>query len=177
MGVRRPVSPPRLLIAVALILPMALVIGVLVAVAVVRGQRPAPLPLPAVAAPSASSADCARLVATLPRELDGGALGSLDRRELAAPVPSGAAAWGEPPVVLHCGLDRPTELTATSRLLAVSEVQFLETPHPTASAWLAVDRSVYVVVALPRGTGSGPLQQIAEVIAKTLPARQLDLPR
>ncbi|MGQ0773033.1 MAG: DUF3515 domain-containing protein [Pseudonocardiales bacterium] len=172
-----PAGTPRLLIAVTLILPMALVIGVLVAAAVVRGQRPAPLLLHPAAAPAADSADCTHLLAALPQQLDGGAQGSLDRRELAASVPSGAAAWGEPPVVLRCGLDRPAELTATSRLLDVSGVQFLGIPHPTANAWVAVDRPRYVVVALPPGAGSGPLQQIAEVIAETLPTRQLDLPR
>ncbi|MGH3929587.1 MAG: DUF3515 domain-containing protein [Pseudonocardiaceae bacterium] len=177
MGTRRQVGMPRLLSAVALILPMALVVGVLVTASVVRGQRPPPLLLPVAAAPEADSADCAHLAATLPQELDGGAQGSLDRRELAAAVPSDVAAWGEPPVVLRCGLDRPAELTATSRLLDISGVQFLETPHPTASAWVAVDRPRYVAVVLPPGSGSGPLQQIAEVITETLPARPLDLPR
>ncbi|MGH3939429.1 MAG: DUF3515 domain-containing protein [Pseudonocardiaceae bacterium] len=167
---------PRLLTAVTLLLPLALVVGVLVIASVVRGQRPAPLLLPAIAAPAADSADCTHLMAALPQELDGGAQGPLGRRELAAPVPSGSAAWGEPPVVLRCGLDRPAELTATSRLLDVSGVQFLEISHPAASAWVAVDRPRYVAVALPPGAGSGPLQQIAEVIIEALPPRQLDLP-
>lgn len=175
MGAGRPASTPRLVLTVALILPVALVVGVLIAVAVVRGQRPAPLPLPTETAPSADSANCAHLLAALPQKLDGTA-GGLDRRELAAPLPPGATAWGEPPVVLRCGLHRPAELTATSRLLDVSGVALLEIPHAAASAWVAVDRPVYVAVSLPPGTGSGPLQRIAEVIAATLPARELDIP-
>ncbi|MGB8199662.1 MAG: DUF3515 domain-containing protein, partial [Pseudonocardiaceae bacterium] len=79
-------------------------------------------------------------------------------------------------VVLRCGLDRPAELTTTSRLLEISGVQFLETASSGASTWVAVDRPVYVVVALPPTSGSGPLQQIATVIAKTLPRRDVDLP-
>jgi hypothetical protein len=80
-------------------------------------------------------------------------------------------------VVLRCGLDRPAELTASSRLLGVSGVQFLEIPKPGASTWVAVDRPVYVVVDLPPTSGSGPLQQLATVIARTLPQRNLDIPR
>jgi Protein of unknown function (DUF3515) len=156
---------------------MALVVGVLIAAAMVRDQPLDPLGLAVVPAPSASSVDCIRLMAALPGELDGGELGSLERRQLAAPVPAGAAAWGEPPVVLRCGLNRPPDLTATSRLLAVSGVQFLEIVNPGTSSWAAVDRSVYVVVDLPPISGSGPLQQIANAIANTLPQREVDIPR
>ncbi|MCA1677003.1 MAG: DUF3515 domain-containing protein, partial [Actinobacteria bacterium] len=102
-----PPPAPRWLLGIALVLPIALIVGVLLAAAEVRGQRPAPLPLAAVPAPGADSPDCARLLAALPQDLEGVANESVPRRELAAPVPSGAAAWGEPPVVLRCGLGRP----------------------------------------------------------------------
>ncbi|MGH3917098.1 MAG: DUF3515 domain-containing protein [Pseudonocardiaceae bacterium] len=174
MGTPHPAGASSRLLAAALILPIVLVVGVLAAAAVVKGQRPAPLLLPA--APAADSADCAHLVTALPQQLDGGAGGGLERRELAAPVPSGVVAWGEPPVVLRCGLDRPAELRVTSRLLDVSGVTLLEIPHSPASIWLVVDRPRYVMVTLPPDAGSGPLQQIAEVIAETMPARKLDFP-
>jgi hypothetical protein len=80
-------------------------------------------------------------------------------------------------VVLRCGLDRPADLTASSRLLSVSGVQFLEIPSGGLSTWVAVDRSVYVTVDLPPTSGSGPLQQLATVIAHTLPQRGLEIPR
>jgi len=150
---------------------------VLIAAAMVRSQTLGPLGLAALPAPSAGSTDCARLLAALPEKLDGGELGALERRQLAAPVPAGAAGWGEPPVVLRCGLDRPAELTATSRLLDISGVQFLELVSPGTSTWTAVDRAVYVVVAQPPNSGSGPLQQIATVIANTLPRRDVDVAR
>jgi hypothetical protein len=79
--------------------------------------------------------------------------------------------------VLRCGLDRPAALTATSRLLMISEVQFLKLPNPDTSTWVAVDRPVYIVVDLPPITGSGPLQQVATVIADILPQRDVDIPR
>jgi hypothetical protein len=59
----------------------------------------------------------------------------------------------------------------------VSGVEFLQIPSPGASTWVAVDRPVYVVVALPPTSGSGPLQQIAKAIASTLPKQGIELGR
>jgi hypothetical protein len=160
----------------ALALVGALVVGVLIAASLVRNQPLGPLGLATVPAPAAGSADCTRLLAALPKQLDGGALGALDRRQLSTLAPAGAAGWGEPPVVLRCGLDRPADLTPSSRLLSVSGVQFLEISGGGMSTWVAVDRSVYVTVALPPTSGSGPLQQLATLIAHILPQRGLDIP-
>jgi Protein of unknown function (DUF3515) len=171
-----PAGTPRWPLAIALALVVALVVGVLIAASLVRNQPLGPLNLAPGPAPAAQSADCTRLLAALPEQLDGGALGALDRRQLQAPAPAGTVAWGEPPAVLRCGLDRPADLTAFSRLLGVSGVQFLEIPSGGRSTWVAVDRPIYVAVALPPTSGSGPLQQLAVVIAHTLPPRDLDLP-
>ena len=174
---QRSTGPPRWPLGVALVLVLALVLGVLITASMVRNQALEPLGLAVVPAPAAGSADCARLLTALPTALDGGDLGTLPRRKLRPPVPQGAAGWGEPPVVLRCGLDRPANLTATSRLLAVSRVEFLSIPNGGTDTWVAVDRSVYVAVALPPRSGSGPLQQIATVISHTLPAQEVSIPR
>lgn len=181
-------GPPRWRLGLALVLPVALVAGVLIAAAVVRGQRPEPLGLAAVPAPDAGSAECTELLAALPAELDGPQELTLPRRPLTTPAPAGAAAWGEPAVVLRCGLPRPPELTVTSRLLSISGVQFLQLPAPddtpddtsddtsgSTTTWVAVDRPVYVLVTLPAEAGSGPLQQLTEKIAENLPQRDLQL--
>lgn len=172
---------PRWLLGIALVLPLTLIGGILLAATLIRAEPPAPLPLAAVAAPAAGSADCAHLLGALPPKLEGDGNESVRRRDLAAPVPPGTAGWGEPPVVVRCGLGRPAALTVTARLLDISGVQFLALPAPDrpdgaeASSWVAVDRPVYVVVSLPPDVGSGPLQQIAGVIRQTLPPRDLDL--
>lgn len=170
-------NTPRWLLGIALALPVALVVGVLIVAAQVRNQPQIALGLAGVSAPEADSVDCTRLLAALPEELDGGERGTLQRRQLAAPAPAGAAGWGEPPVVLRCGLDRPTDLTATSRLLGISGVQFFKLPNPGTSTWVAVDRPVYVVVDLPPATGSGALQQVATVIAETLAQHDVNISR
>lgn len=168
---------PRWPLVMALALVTILIVAVLIAASLVRNQPLEPLGLATVPAPAADSVDCARLLAALPEQLDGGALGALERRHLSQPAPAGAAGWGEPPVVLRCGLDRPADLTASSRLLGISGVQFIDIPSGGMSTWVAVDRPVYVTVALPPTTGSGPLQQLATVMAHTLPQRGIDIPR
>jgi hypothetical protein len=172
----RSAGMPRWPLGIALALVVTLVVGVLIAASVVRNQPLPPLGLAAVSAPAASSPECTRLLAALPGKLDGGELGALERRQLGAPVPAGVAGWGEPPVVLRCGLDRPPDLTATSRLLSVSGVQFLEIPTRGMSTWVAVDRPVYVAAALPPNSGSGPLQQIAVIISRVLPRQDVNVP-
>ncbi len=164
---------PRWVLATAIGLPTILVIAVIVAATVLRNQEPGPLALTPVPAPEARSASCDRLLAALPEELDGGEGGALDRRAITAPAPAGTAAWGDPAVVLRCGLDRPVELTATSRLLEISGVRFLELTGPAASTWVVVDRPVYIAVTLPASVGSGPLQQIAATVRETLPRRDV----
>lgn len=166
---------PRWVLAVAIGLPSILVIAVVVTAVILRNQEPGPLGLTPVPAPAARSADCVRLLAALPEAVDGGDTGALDRRTIAAPAPPGTAAWGEPAVVLRCGLHRPGELTASSRLLDVSGVQFLELPGPAASTWVVVDRPVYVAVTLPDTVGSGPLQQVAGAVREMLPRQSIDV--
>lgn len=169
-----PAGLPRGVLSVAIGLPSILVITVIVIALILRNQEPGPLSLTPVPAPAARSSDCARLLAALPAEIDGGDAGELDRRTIATPAPAGTAAWGDPAVVLRCGLGRPAELTATSRLLDVSGVRFLELPGPASSTWVVVDRPVYVAVTLPDDLGSGPLQQVAGAARETLPGREVE---
>lgn len=132
--------------------------------------RTGPVALVAVDAPDAGSAECASLLAALPAELPDGD-DPLPELPLAEPAPAGATAWGGDtgePVVLRCGLARPAELTGTSPLRAVSEVQWLPVPGDAATTWYLVDRAVYVALTIPTDTGTGPLQEISATVARTL---------
>ena len=42
------------------------------------------------------------------------------------------------------------------------------------STWFAVDRPVYIALTLPQGSGPTPIQEISDVIAKSLPAKAID---
>ena len=170
---------PAVLIAIAL--PLLLAVA-LAAVAVAArlgwiGGPPAPdaspLAVVPVDAPAATDPGCTALLAALPAELDADA-GPLPTRPLVEPAPPGVRAWAATPrpVVLRCGLPRPVELTPTAALLEINGVRWLPLADPGAPvvSYVAVDRSVYVVFTTPGELGSGPIQQVADVIRETLPA-------
>jgi hypothetical protein len=176
---------PRVLIGVALALPVLLVVGVLIASQVLGRQAdpdPAtgPLALGPVPVPAAASADCARLLSGLPGDINTGD-GLLPRRVLADPVPPHTVAWGgeneasgrpeDQPVVLRCGLPTPPELTPTSPLLDVDGVDWLRIPGVGASTWVTVDRAVFVGLTLPDGIGSGAIQDVSRGVKITLVSR------
>jgi Protein of unknown function (DUF3515) len=176
---------PRVLIAVALALPVLLVVGVLIASQVLGRQADpdpdtGPLALGPVPVPAAASADCARLLSGLPQDIDTGD-GLLPRRVLAAPVPAGTVAWGgekeasgrpeDQPVVLRCGLAAPPELGPTSPLLDVDGVDWFEIPGVGATTWVTADRAVYVGLTLPDGIGSGAIQDVSRGVKITLVSR------
>jgi Protein of unknown function (DUF3515) len=135
-----------------------------------------PVALVPVPAPKAESEECKALLAGLPMQLvSNGA--QLPRRELAAPAPTGAVAWGDKqhqPVVLRCGLDRPGDLSPTSSLREVSDVQWLVITEGDKATWYVVDRPVYVALTVPSDAGTGPLQDISTTIRDTLAKGPVD---
>ena len=56
----------------------------------------------------------------------------------------------------------------------VDTVQWYEVADQGRSTWFAVDRPVYVALTLPQGSGPTPIQDISQVIAKTLGAKPID---
>ena len=164
-----PDGPPRALLIAALALPVAAA-GAVLAVAAAHRAPPAPVAIAAAPAPQATSPECRSLLSTLP-----GRLGDYTRAQAADPVPDGAAAWQGPaadPVVLRCGLDRPAEFVVGSPLQVVDDVQWLRLgdSDTRSSTWVCVDRPVYVALTLPADSGPAPIQDLSEVISRTLPA-------
>ncbi len=180
-------APPRSLVVLAAVLASALAVTVAVLGLVLSPgdsgrdasggatpDTPGPLPLVSIPAPEAGSSECARLVEAAPRELESSGE-QLARRQLAEPAPPATLAWGnDDPVVLRCGLDRPPELTRSSTLRSIDEVRWLPVPGEGSTTWYAVDRDIYVALTVPATAGTGPLQQLSETIAGTLPAVPLD---
>jgi hypothetical protein len=163
----------------AIVLAVLLAIGV-AALGLVLGTgnqtedvpgRTGPLALVSIDAPSAGSPECASLVEKVPVGLPSGK-DMLPRRELATPAPPAAVAWGDArhdPVVLRCGLPRPAELSATSQLRVISDVQWLQLPGSGSSTWVIVDRPVYVALTVPDDAGTGPLQDMSTTVRDLLP--------
>jgi len=165
-------DPPRALLIAAVVVAAGAIIGILV-LAALRQSEPEPqaVAIASVPAPKADSAECGALLDALPDEL-----GDYRRVPAADPAPAGAAAWraDAEPVILRCGLDRPAEFVVGSPLQVVDAVQWFQLADQGRSTWFAVDRPVYVALTLPDGSGPTPIQEISEVIAKSLPAKPID---
>ena len=155
----------------------AVLIAVLAAAAVLiiaaqRSDRP-PVPVSAVRAPQAADPPCTSLLAVLPDRL-----GDYRRAELAFPAPPGVAAWRidatSEPVILRCGLERPDDFVVGSPLQVVDEVSWFRVAEADRVTWFAVDRPVYVALTLPQESGPTPIQELSDVIAKTLPATPIN---
>jgi hypothetical protein len=80
-------------------------------------------------------------------------------------------------VVLRCGLDRPADFVVGSPIQVVDRVQWFEVVAQQQSAgdtgrstWYTVDRPVYVALTLPSGSGPTPIQELSEVIDRTIAA-------
>lgn len=163
-------APPRALMIAALVVAVAAT-GIVLAVAATRSTPEQPVAIAAVPAPSAEGPECRSLMATLPDRL-----GDFRRAAAAEPVPPGTAAWTSEsdadPVILRCGLDRPAEFVVGTPLQLVDDVQWfrMDDPQSARSTWVSVDRPAYVALTLPNGSGSGPIQTMSDVIARTMPA-------
>jgi hypothetical protein len=68
----------------------------------------------------------------------------------------------------------PTELTCSAPIQVVNGVSWLLLSGDGATTYLAVDRAVRVALTVPDSiTSTGPWQQTSNVIAATLPARDI----
>jgi hypothetical protein len=179
---RRPVSaqPPRdqlpaWRLVAAIAVSLVAIVGVIVLAAVVN-SRPVtdvtdPLPVSSVDAPGATAAACTSLMAALPDPL-----GALPRRQIEQgdnPLLAGVAAWGEPAVILRCGVPTPQELTCSSPVQVVDGVAWLPIPGSGGTTYLAVDRPVRVALTVPDGVSTGPWQEMSKIVGSTLTEREI----
>jgi hypothetical protein len=140
-----------------------------------QAQRTGPLALPSVPALKAETPECAKVLAGLPPQLvvDGA---RVPRRPLTQPAPAGAIAWGDSghdPVIVHCGIGAPAELTPTSSLIDISGVSWLQLSEGDTTTWVAVDRPVYVALTTPANAGSGPVQDLSAVLGSAFAPRSV----
>jgi hypothetical protein len=127
-----------------------------------RGDLPVlPVPVPEVT-PEADEL-CPGLMGDLPLELAGE-----PSRRVDSDTPY-AYAWGDPPTVLVCGVDRPEGFTVSSGLIQINGVQwFVDTSDPEVTVWTAVDRPVYVQVQVPASSDSAGVTELTVPIAENL---------
>jgi hypothetical protein len=186
-----PVAPPQdplrriALIAIAVLVPVVVVLVVLANVlggsedddgqgpAAVDGSTPAQredLPVLPVEVPPATpeaDASCPALMGTLPLELAGE-----PSRRVDSDTPY-AYAWGDPAIVLICGVDRPAGFVVGTSAIQINGVQwYVDTSDPDATVWTTVDRPVHVQITLPPEVDSAPVTALTPQIAAALPYRE-----
>jgi hypothetical protein len=173
-----PVRRRAAVVATSVAVPVAVLLALLLSRGELRGDRPpAPAPTPTVARlsalppvavpPPAASAAGARACPTLIRALPA-QLGDLVGR----PVRSGSSwvlAWGEPPVVLRCGVPRPAAFVpGAPDVVAVNGVTWFVQPHGERTVWTVVDRSVYIEATVPSGYASAPIPPLSDAVTAAL---------
>ena len=86
---------------------------------------------------------------------------------------SGVAAWGDPAVILRCGIESPEDLTCSSGLVQVDGVSWLQLNQAgfDSTTYIAADRSVRIALTVPNGSGTGAIGQISEAVAASLEVR------
>jgi hypothetical protein len=127
----------------------------------------APITVAAPPANPATAPSCTKLLTALPVQL-----GDLVPR-IVHPTPDSpfVVAWGDPAVVLRCGVDRPSALKPGSAdlVIGVNGVFWLPVHQSKATVWTAVDRAVYIEVSVPQSYRQPPLAPLADAVAKVLP--------
>jgi hypothetical protein len=86
---------------------------------------------------------CAELVAALPEVVDDAV-----RREVDPPS-TVVAAWGQPPIILRCGIGEPAGTDPTKAVLEVADVGWRSLPGEGGTFFVTADRSAVVEVAIP----------------------------
>ncbi len=86
---------------------------------------------------------CAQLLEALPDVVSDAV-----RRDV-EPASEQVAAWGDPPIVLRCGVPLPAEYRRDAQLLDVEGVGWYPVDGEGGTFFTAVDRQPYVEVAVP----------------------------
>ena len=130
------------------------------------------LPSVKVAPPPALSAAqqraCQDLISALPTDL-----GDLPARPVDSPSPY-VAAWGEPAVTLRCGVPRPPSFIATADVQQINGVTWFPERRGATTAWVVVDRPVYVEVLVPAVDASAPVARLSTAVTAALKPSPLD---
>ena len=113
------------------------------------------------------SAICRDLQTLLPDPLDG------RPSRQTGPLSPLTAAWGDPAVVLRCGVARPAALTLTSQLFQADGVSWFAEQVSGGWRFTATGRKVYVEVTVPgtQDQASAPLVDLAPAVSNAVPVR------
>jgi hypothetical protein len=115
---------------------------------------------------TATQQACTTVFAALPVQLDELAPRKTNTNS------SFVAAWGDPAVVLRCGVSRPAELAPQSAefIVGVNTVQWLPRQTSEVTVWTSTDRVVFIELSLPKQYSPQQLLPDISNAVKGLPA-------
>jgi len=159
-------------------LPIVIVLALLIGTTGGSDNSPKALAALTPSAPpsnAAAAGPCTKLLQNLPVRLDGLAPRAVH------PVPDSpfVVAWGDPAVLVRCGVARPKDLhpgstaqfTGFGSANSKDKVYFDVTSSGSDEIYTSVDRAVYVEITLPsKYPGGTYVTDLAAAIAKAMPA-------
>ena len=116
--------------------------------------------------PQAGTAEvCRSLVAGLPRSVEDAV-----RRDVDSAVRTTAAAWGDPPIVLRCGVELPADYRPDAQVSEVDGVAWFPSEGEGGTFFATVGRSAVVEVAVPDDYApAAVLVALADAVAGNVP--------
>ncbi|WP_059035005.1 DUF3515 domain-containing protein [Gordonia desulfuricans] len=165
-------SGPRLspaLIATLITIPVMVIVG-FITFAALKADQDESTPVDGYAAASTVDDQCAQFLAGLPGSFEGFGSKSVD---------GDRAIWSADegdPIVVRCGVDRPSGLAPDSRLQAVNNVQWFitDTEEGRGQAYVCVDHRPYVALWVPVSAGNASITAVSTAIGSTLSPGPLD---
>jgi hypothetical protein len=109
--------------------------------------------------------DCKALLADVPRSV-----ADQDNVDVPGRI---AAAWGDPPIILRCGVEKPDALTPSSRCFEVSDVGWLAETTADGYLFTTIGRAFHVSVEVPKAydPAADALADLASTVKKHDPER------
>lgn len=101
-----------------------------------------------------TSVDCKALFADVPR--------SVDSEDSILVSGDNAVAWGAPPIILRCGVEKPSALTRSSACYPVKDVGWFAETTADGFLFTTIGREFYVSVEVP-GAYDPPVDALADL--------------
>lgn len=110
---------------------------------------------------------CADLVSAVPESVSG-----QDRRAT-EPESALTVAWGDPAIVMRCGVPRPPTLKPSSQLVNVDGVDWFAEELTGGYLFTTYGRQAFVEVSVPADYAPevGPITELSAAVTETVPER------
>ncbi len=115
--------------------------------------------------PADATGRCSAILAALPERIE-----QLPRRAI-EPSSAAVVAWGDPPIVIRCGVVTPVGLTSTSELTVVDGVAWFVETQGERTIFTTIDQLPLVEVSVPRAYApeAGVLVEFAPAVSAANP--------